>query len=155
MGYIPGKEMAGGSGLKYISDCILYLGKRKDKDDTTKEVFGNILTIKVIKSRLSRENTEVSCRLSYKTGLDRYYGLIDFALSAGILTKAAKGYADENGEKVSEKSILNNPEKFYTKDRLDKIEAWVNKNFKYGYDDVAEEDDFPEIEGEDNVSTNL
>ena len=69
------KEMGGGSGLKYAASSIIYLGKRKEKDGT--EVVGNIIHCKNYKSRLTKENALVDVRLTYKDGLDKYYGLLD------------------------------------------------------------------------------
>ena len=46
--YVPTKEMGGGSGLKYSSSTIIYLGRKKEKDG--KEVVGNIIKAKTAKS---------------------------------------------------------------------------------------------------------
>ena len=72
----PQKEMGGGSGLKYAASSIVYLeSKRKEKDGT--EVVGNIIHCKNYKSRLTKENAQIDVRLTYKKGLDRYYGLLE------------------------------------------------------------------------------
>ena len=72
--YVPTKEMGGGSGLKYAASTIIYLSKKKEKDGT--EVVGNLIKAKTAKSRLSKENKDVTVRLYYdERGLDRYYGL--------------------------------------------------------------------------------
>ena len=73
--YVPTKEMGGGSGLKYAASTIIYLSKKKEKDQ--KEVVGNIIKAKTAKSRLSKENKQVEIRLYFdERGLDRYYGLL-------------------------------------------------------------------------------
>ena len=59
--YIPTKEMGGGSGLKYAASTIIYLSKKKEKSE--KEVIGNLIKAKTAKSRLSKENSEVTTRL--------------------------------------------------------------------------------------------
>ena len=52
--YIP-EEMGGGTGLKYAASTIVYLGKKKERDNTTREIVGNIIKttvqIKVIKRK--------------------------------------------------------------------------------------------------------
>lgn len=70
----PQKEMGGGSGLKYAASSIIYLSKRKEKEGT--EVIGNIIHCKNYKSRLTKENALVDVKLTYKHGLDKYYGLL-------------------------------------------------------------------------------
>ena len=58
--YVPTKEMGGGSGLKYAASSIIYLSKKKEKDGTT--VVGNLIKAKTAKSRLSKENKDVTVR---------------------------------------------------------------------------------------------
>ena len=61
--YVPTKEMGGGSGLKYAASSIIYLSKKKEKDGT--EIVGNLIKAKTAKSRLSKENKDVTVRLYY------------------------------------------------------------------------------------------
>ena len=56
--YVPTKEMGGGSGLKYAASTIIYLSKKKEKDGTT--IVGNLIKAKTAKSRLSKENKDVT-----------------------------------------------------------------------------------------------
>ena len=84
----PQKEMGGGSGLKYAASSIIYLGKRKEKDGT--EVVGNIIHCKNYKSRITKENAQIDVRLTYKTGLDKYYGLLE--LAEGVFKKVSTRY---------------------------------------------------------------
>jgi len=129
----PQKEMGGGSGLKYAASSIVYLGKRKEKDGT--EVVGNIIHCKNYKSRLTKENAQIDVRLTYKQGLDRYYGLLDMAENAGIFKKVSTRYEMPDGTKVFGKSINNEPEKYFTKEVLDQIDEYARKQFSYGEDE--------------------
>ncbi len=61
--YVPTKEMGGGSGLKYAASTIIYLSKKKEKDGT--DIVGNLIKAKTAKSRLSKENKDVTVRLYY------------------------------------------------------------------------------------------
>lgn len=136
--YVPTKEMAGGSGLKYTASTIAFLSKKKDKDGT--EVIGNIIKAKLIKSRLTKENAQVEVRLSYKDGLDRYYGLLDIAEKYEIIKKVSTRYELPDGTKIFGKNINEDPEKYFTKEVLDQIDEACRKEFLYGQgDDVIEE----------------
>ena len=96
--YVPTKEMGGGSGLKYAASTIIYLSKAKEKDG--KEVIGNIIKAKTHKSRLSKENKQVSIRLYYdERGLDKYYGLLELGEIGGLWKNVAGRY-EINGKKV-------------------------------------------------------
>jgi RecA/RadA recombinase len=127
----PQKEMGGGSGLKYAASSIIYLGKRKEKD-ADNQVIGNIIHCKNYKSRLTKENAQIDVRLTYKEGLDRYYGLLEIAEEAGIFKKVSTRYEMPDGTKVFGKSINDEPEKYFTKEVLKQIDEATKKKFLYG-----------------------
>ena len=133
----PQKEMGGGSGLKYAASSIIYLGKRKDKEGT--EVVGNIIHCKNYKSRLTKENAQIDVKLTYKKGLDRYYGLIELAEEAGVIKKVSTRYELPDGSKVFGKNINDDPEKYFTKEVLDKIDEIAKRKFSYGSEEETEE----------------
>jgi len=132
----PQKEMGGGSGLKYAASSIIYLSKRKDKEGT--EVIGNIIHCKNFKSRLTKENAMIDVKLTYKTGLDKYYGLIELGEEAGVFKKVSTRYEMPDGSKVFGKNINDNPEKYFTKEVLDKIDETAKRKFQYGSDEDTE-----------------
>jgi RecA/RadA recombinase len=129
--YIPTKEMGGGTGLKYAASTIVYLSKKKDKDSEG-DVVGNIINCKLYKSRFTKENQSVAVKLNYETGLDRYYGLVDLALSSGVFTKTSTRVTLPDGSSAFEKNIYENPEKYFTKEVMEKLEKAAQKEFKYG-----------------------
>lgn len=131
--YVPTKEISGGSGLKYAASTIAMLSKRKDKDGT--EVIGNIIRVKMHKSRLSKENSQIEVLLSYTKGLDKYYGLLDIAEKYGIFKKVSTRYELPNGKTAFGKTINEKPEEYYTEDVMAQLEVAVQKEFKYGAND--------------------
>ena len=129
--YIPTKEMGGGSGLKYAASTIVYLSKKKVKDaDNT--VIGNIIHCKLYKSRLTKENQQVDVQLNYDTGLNRYYGLVEIAINHGIFKKVSTRIELPDGTTAFEKTINENPQKYFTDDVMKRLEEAVAKEFKYG-----------------------
>ena len=128
----PQKEMGGGSGLKYAASNIVYLSKRKEKDG--KEIVGNIIHCKNYKSRLTKENALIDVRLTYKDGLDKYYGLLELALKHEIFKSVSTRIELPDGTKQYAKTINNEPEKFFTKDILKQIDEVAKKEFLYGQD---------------------
>ena len=128
--YVPTKEMGGGSGLKYAASTIIYLSKSKEKDG--KEVIGNIIKAKTAKSRLSKENQEVQIRLYYdERGLDRYYGLLELGELGGMWKNVAGRY-EIDGKKIYAKEIYKNPEKYFTKEVMEKLDVIARGIFSYG-----------------------
>ena len=128
--YVPTKEMGGGSGLKYAASTIIYLSKKKEKDGT--EIVGNIIKAKTAKSRLSKENKDVSVRLYYDDrGLDRYFGLLELGELGGLWKNVAGRY-EMNGKKVYAKEIYKNPDKYFTEEVLQQLDDVAKKEFSYG-----------------------
>lgn len=139
MGMFPTKEMGGGGGLKYAANNIIALSKSKNKD-AEGNVTGIFIRCKNLKSRITKENTEASVMLSYDKGLDRYYGLTDLAIEHGIFKKISTKIEVSDGKTVFEKQIINNPEKFFTPDVLQKIDEAAQKEFSYGTGGVDTEE---------------
>ena len=128
--YVPTKEMGGGSGLKYAASTIIYLTKKKEKDQ--KEVVGNIIKAKTAKSRLSREHKEVEIRLYFdERGLDRYYGLLELGEIGGLWKNVAGRY-EINGKKIYAKQIYANPEEYFTDEVMEKLDEIAQEQFSYG-----------------------
>ena len=128
--YVPTKEMGGGSGLKYAASSIIYLSKKKEKDGT--EVVGNLIKAKTAKSRLSKENKDVTIRLYYDSrGLDRYYGLLELGELGGLWKNVAGRY-EIDGKKIYAKAIYAEPEKYFTQEVLEKLDVVAKDQFSYG-----------------------
>ena len=128
--YMPTKEMGGGSGLKYAATTIVYLSKSQEKEGS--ERVGNIIKAKVVKSRISKENSQIATRLFYdKRGLDKYYGLLELAEKGGIWKKVSTRY-EVDGKKIYGSEIIKNPEKYFTEEVLKQIDTVAKQTFSYG-----------------------
>ena len=142
MGLFAKKVMGGGSGLKYAASSIIFLSKKKEKDG--KDVIGNIVHCKNEKSRLTIENKMVDVLLSYESGLDRYYGLLDLAIKYGIFNQSSTRVELPDGTTQFGKTINNNPEKYFTPEVLDQLNEASKQEFLYGNttrtDDTQESD---------------
>ena len=143
-GYGDPKTMSGGGGLKFAGSQIAMLSKRKHKDG--KEVIGNQIVVKMKKSRLSKENTESVVLLTYKHGLDRHFGLLELAEKYNIFKKVSTRFELPDGTKVFGKSIIQNPEKYFTKDIMAQLEECAHKEYYYGESEDEIEEMFSEEE---------
>jgi RecA/RadA recombinase len=137
--YVPTKEISGGSGLKYAASSICMLTKKKDKDGT--DVIGNIIKVRMHKSRFTKENKGVEVRLSFDKGLDRYYGLLELAEKYEVIKKVSTRYELPDGSKVFGKNINEDPEKYFTPDVLAQLDECAKKEFLYGQTGVENETD--------------
>ncbi len=128
--YVPTKEMGGGSGLKYAASTIIYLSKSKEKEGT--DLVGNIIKCEAKKSRLSKEGSKVATRLYFdERGLDQYYGLLELGEKYGVFKRVGNRIAI-GGSNVYPKSILSNPEKYFTDEVMAKLEEAAKSEYSYG-----------------------
>ena len=124
---------SGGSGGKYASSVMVSMTKRKVKDG--KDLQGNIVTCTLDKGRLCKEGSKVEIYIDFANGLSRYHGLVEEAVNAGIWKKAGNRidvYNNDTDKAIYPKAIYADPEKFFTKEILDKIDVWVGTKYKYG-----------------------
>ena len=128
--YVPQKEMGGGAGLKYAASTIIYLTKSKEKEGT--DLVGNIIKCEAKKSRLTKEGSKVATRLYFdERGLDKYYGLLELGEQYNIFTRV--GNRLKFGEtSVYPKSVLANPEKYFTDEVMAQLEEAARTEYGYG-----------------------
>lgn len=139
MGMFATKSMSGGSGLKFAASSVLFLSKAKDKDGRI--MTGSRITCTAKKSRIVREGSMTTSRLTHEHGLDRYYGLVDIAIAGGVFKKISKKVQLPDGTTEFQKTIDNNPEKYFTDEILKQIDEAAKKIFHYG---ATEEDEIVE-----------
>ena len=128
--YVPAKEMGGGAGLKYAASTIIFLTKSKEKEGT--DLVGNIIKCESKKSRFTKEGSKVATRLFFdERGLDRYYGLLELGEKYGVFSRVGNRIkiGDSN---VYPKSILSDPEKYFTDEVMAKLEEAARTEFSYG-----------------------
>lgn len=119
------KKQAGGSGPLYMSSVIVQMAKKtektgdnknKDANDTVTPLSKNIngLTLRTLttKNRFVPPFLETEMYLNFKTGLNKYSGLLEMAEGYGVLEKNGHRYVF-NGENIG----------FY-KDWKDNEETW-------------------------------
>jgi len=128
--YVPMKEMGGGSGLKYAASTIIYLSKSKEKDGT--QVVGNIIKCEAKKSRFTKENAKIETKLFYdERGLDKYHGLLELGEKHGVFERVGNRY--KMGESnLYPKTILADPEKYFTPEVMQALDEVAKKEFTYG-----------------------
>ena len=131
----PQDIMGGGSGLQYAASSIVFLSKRKEKVGT--DIIGNVIHCKNFKSRLAKENKKIDVLLTYDQGLNRHYGLLDLAEKYDIIKKVSTRYELPDGAKIFGKQIMEDPEKYFTDDIMEKLEIAAQKEFQYGVNENA------------------
>jgi len=95
-------------------------------------VVGNIIKCETKKSRFTKENVKVETRLFYdERGLDKYYGLLELGEKHGVFERIGNRY--KIGESnLFPKSILADPEKYFTPEIMNQLDKAAEKEFTYG-----------------------
>jgi hypothetical protein len=134
------KGISGGKALPFAGSTIVeFLTPQKEK---TKEgdIVGVILRARMKKARFTRQNKEVEIRLFYTKGLDKYWGLIDFAEEAGMLVKDGKKFVLPNGKRAFRRELEEKPEGYFTEEFLQELDKHTPRFFKYGIQEGTAED---------------
>jgi len=88
IGLFP-KTIVGGGEKSYLSsDNIWIIGREQEKEG--KEIVGNTFMIKIEKSRYAKEKLTIPVKITHTGGMDRYSGLLDFALKAGCVKQVGQ-----------------------------------------------------------------
>jgi RecA/RadA recombinase len=127
--YVNTKVPGGGMGAQYAADTLVMLSKKQEKVDD--EIVGYIVHAHMRKSRLSRENTKVDTRILFNGGLDRYYGLLPYALASGLIKKVGNKYEFPDGQKAFEKAVNETPAQYFTLDFLKSLDDYMKPQFTY------------------------
>ena len=129
--YVPTKEMGGGSGSSSMQQVQSSISAKKKKrmEQKSSEILSKP---KTAKSRLSKENKDVTVRLYYdERGLDRYYGLLELGELGGLWKNVAGRY-EIDGKKVYAKAIYKDPEQYFTPEVMEKLDEIAKEEFSYG-----------------------
>ena len=73
------------TGSYYGADNIWILGRQQDKDGT--EIQGYHFVINVEKSRYVKEKSKIPITVSFDGGINKWSGLLELAVEAGIVVK--------------------------------------------------------------------
>lgn len=94
------------TGIMYSSDAVWIIGRQQEKDGT--EIVGYNFVINIEKSRHVKEKAKIPISITHKGGIDKWSGMFDLALEAGMLIKPKMGWYQkvdlETGE-ISQESF--------------------------------------------------
>ena len=155
------KKQAGGSGPLYMSSVIIQLAKKTEKPGESdnkdagsevslfsKNINGLTLRALITKNRFICPFLETEMYLNFKTGLNRYSGLLEMGTELGIIEKVGHQYAFQ-GETLGYFKNWKDDEKIWDKilpildEKLKKELAFKNESVSEEY--LDEEDESKEV----------
>lgn len=134
MGLYPKQIISGGTGLIYSANQAFIIGKSQEKDGT--ELAGWNFTLNAEKSRYVREKSKMTFRVLYESGIQKYSGLLDMALEAGLVQKPSNGWysrVDSDGvieDKKWRAKETDSSEFWDTILKDPRFDEWIAKNYK-------------------------
>lgn len=158
------KTQAGGKAIEFFSQVMVYVDKRKEKHDDKNPMdvlsamskgsyTGQTIKFFTQKNRCAAPHKEVECYINFKTGPDKYSGLIDIIDSLDTKILELKGRTYYLGdEKLGEFKKWRHDKNTWDK-ILPVLNEAINKEFQFstwdGSDGVVDMGDI-EDEGDDN-----
>jgi RecA/RadA recombinase len=142
----------GGKQAQYMASAVIMMTRKKLKaedalgndgkgaEDDKKKV-GNILTCESDKNRLCPEGERIEIYLSFRTGLNRYYGLADDAVKAGCFQKKNENNYIVNGKQVHVSKLYT--KEVFTEEVLKQIDEYCKATYRYS--SVQHNEDLDEI----------
>jgi RecA/RadA recombinase len=105
------KVMPGGKKVAYLPSVTVQLSRKPEKGDEGKTMDaalvvaqrnypGTILRALTIKNRFIQQYLQIEMYLSFTTGLDKYYGLLDLAVGFGVVINDGATYSLPDGTKL-------------------------------------------------------
>lgn len=145
IGLYPKDIVGGGTGSYYGSDNIWIIGRQQDKDGT--EIQGYHFVINVEKSRYVKEKSKIPITVSYDGGINKWSGLLDLAIEAGIIVKPKNGwYARvnlETGEvsgNMRANDIVNNRDFWKSVFEETTFAEWIKSKYTLAMGEILSDD---------------
>ena len=155
------KNMPGGKSVTFLPSVTVQLARRPvdtKKDDGKlhdgelkagqKKFAGVIIRALTIKNRFIMQYLEGEMYLSFNSGLDRYYGLLDLAKGLGIVILTGKTYTLEDGTKLGFYKTWRKDVDLWENTIIPAIESKIKVEWAYS-DDIPEEEEEDILDNED------
>jgi RecA/RadA recombinase len=134
------KNQAGGKGPVYLASVLVQLAKRDERNDKNNEsdqmiaeaknYSGTTLRALTVKNRFVPPFLECEMYLNFKTGLDKYSGLLNVAVNHGAVIQTGSTYQLPDGTKLGYYKQWRDNEEVWEK-VLPVIEEKLKEDYQY------------------------
>ena len=134
------KQQAGGSGPVYMASILVQMAAKKEKTDAgntndealteSRNYSGVTLRMLTVKNRFIPAFLQGEAYLNFKTGLEKYSGLKDIAVSHGIIQQNGATYSMGEKKLGYYKNWRNDEETW--SNVLPKLESSISEKYRYG-----------------------
>jgi hypothetical protein len=138
--------VSGGTGIYYSADNIWIIGRQQDKDD--KELKGYHFIINVEKSRYVKEKSKIPITVNYDSGINRWSGLLDLAIEAGVIVKPKQGWyarvdreTGEIGKNHRAGDIVDNRDFWKSVLEESNLAEWIKNKYTLAAGEIIKDDE--------------
>jgi hypothetical protein len=151
------QNMAGGKAAVYLPSVTVQLARKLVKDDggnhvdsklaaSQKNYSGVIIRALTVKNRFIRQYLEGEIYISFASGINKYYGLLEIMKGMGVVSNAGATYTDWTGKKLGFYKTWKKDIKLWEERLLPELESRIKSNWAYGTD--KDQDDMPDEDEE-------
>ena len=134
------KNQPGGKSVVYLPSVTVQLARKPEKADEKanngelvtgqRNYPGIIIRALTVKNRFIQQYLQAEMYLSFKSGFDKYYGLLDLAVGFGVVQQSGPTYS-MNNEKLGYYSSWKKDETIWNA-ILPRLEEKIKENWAYG-----------------------
>ena len=135
------KNQSGGKGPVYLASVLVQLAKKDSRHDkaadgdeklTEAKIYsGTILRALTVKNRFIPPFLECEMYLNFKTGLDKYSGLLNVAVNNGVIVQTGSTYQLPDGTKLGYYKNWKDNHELWDEKIIPGIEENLQQNYKY------------------------
>ena len=148
------QNMAGGKAAIYLPSVTVQLARKLVKDDggktldsklaaSQKSYSGVVIRALTVKNRFIKQYLEGEIYLSFASGINKYYGLLEIMKGMGVVSNSGATYTDWEGNKLGFYGKFRKDIPLWEERLLPELEKRIKKHWAYGSDgneDVPDED---------------
>lgn len=157
------KHMPGGKSVVFLPSVTVQLARKPVKEDggktsdsklavSQKSYAGIIIRALTRKNRFIKQYLEAEMYLSFSSGLDRYYGLLDIATGLGVLVQTGSTYQLTDGTKIGYYKNFRKDKKLWEETIIPGIESKIKQEWSYSSEDGDVEEEIPDEFFEEEIS---
>lgn len=130
--------------VQYVANTVLVITKSQEKDGN--ELVGSNFTMNIEKSRYVKEKSKLTFTVTNEGGIEKYSGLLELAVDAGLIQKNGAWYKlvnPDTGEISENKRLkeINNADVWEPIIQSDKFKEHVKRTFQLGYSSMLNKEE--------------
>lgn len=151
------KNQSGGSAPLYLSSVLVQMAiqreqikdnKHKDAIEIAHKVSGLALPMMTVKNRFVPAYLKTAMYINFKSGLEKYSGLLEIAVAYNIIKQTGATFELANGEKLGYAKSFENDSKFWEK-ILPDLNDILQKELSYSNESIDNAPDTEECDTEE------